>query len=138
MSTRAHFHPTTSSHPALAEPLNARIVESEILGGVRLDQLLAGAELELETENRSYCLLYCGNGHAWIKGHPIFCPQPVLVRLHGSTWGGAMLKTAFIGRGMHLEFLDPQRRTITTSRILEIREIPAQGKHQRWPNVAIF
>jgi hypothetical protein len=33
-----------------------------------------------------------------------------------------MIRRAFIGRGMHLEFRHPQDRTITTSKIVEIRE----------------
>jgi hypothetical protein len=32
-----------------------------------------------------------------------------------------MLKVAYIGRGMHLEFHHPHFQTITTSRIVEIR-----------------
>jgi hypothetical protein len=46
-----------------------------------------------------------------------------LVNVHGSTWGGSMLKVAFIGRGMHLEFRHPQHRVITTSRIVEVRQV---------------
>ena len=43
------------------------------------------------------------------------------VRIHGSTWGGSMLKEKYVGRGMYLEFVHPVYRTITTSRVLEIR-----------------
>jgi hypothetical protein len=34
-----------------------------------------------------------------------------------------MIRTAFIGRGMHLEFDHPHFRTILTSRIVEIKEV---------------
>lgn len=122
-------------HGSFADRVNSRIVESEILGGVRLEDLVAGTELELITENRQYRLRYCGSGQAWISGHPTFCPNPVLVRIHGSTWGGAMIKAAFIGRGMHLEFRDQECRTITTSKIVEIRECTG---HSAWlSNVGI-
>ena len=58
-----------------------------------------------------------------LSGHPEFCPEPVQVAISGSTWGGAMLKQRYIGRGMHLEFCHPDYRTpIITSRIQEIRE----------------
>ncbi len=57
-----------------------------------------------------------------LSGHPQFCPQPVLVRIQGSTWGGSMLKAEFIGRGMRLEFRHPSFQTVVTSRIVEIRE----------------
>jgi len=53
--------------------------------------------------------------------HPNYCPDPVPVRIAGSTWGGSMLKLRFIGRGMHLEFCHPTYHTITTSRDVEIR-----------------
>ncbi len=62
-----------------------------------------------------------GNGRALISGHPKFCPHPTMVHIGGSSWGGSMLKIAYIGRGMHLEFVHPSYQTITTSRIVEIR-----------------
>jgi hypothetical protein len=43
------------------------------------------------------------------------------VRILGSTWGGSMLKTKFLGFGMHLEFEHPVHRTVLTSRIVDIR-----------------
>jgi hypothetical protein len=64
-----------------------------------------------------------GESHAFISGHPQYCPEPVLVAIAGSTWGGSMLKLHFLGRGMHLEFHHPEYRTpIITSTIQEIRE----------------
>jgi len=54
-------------------------------------------------------------------GHPQYCPEPVAVRIAGSTWDGSMLKLQFIGRGMRLEFRHPVFRTIKTSRIVDIR-----------------
>jgi hypothetical protein len=53
----------------------------------------------------------------------LYCPQPLLVTIAGSTWGGSMIKVRFIGRGMHLEFRHPGYLTpIVTSIIREIRE----------------
>jgi len=50
------------------------------------------------------------------------------ITIHGSTWGGSMLKRRFIGRGMQLEFRHPDYSTpIVTSPIQEIQELP-QGK----------
>jgi len=46
-----------------------------------------------------------------------------------------MLKTAFIGRSMRLEFKHPEYRTpIVTSRITDIREIPsaAAARDRAW------
>lgn len=108
--------------PVFSDEINRNIVQSEIEGGVYLKDLPEGSELEVETENRFYKIVLRGNnGQALISGHPEFCPDPVLVHIHGSSWGGSMLKVAYIGRGMHLEFRHPEHRTITTSRVVEIR-----------------
>ncbi len=112
-------------HRNLSDDVNGKIVKSEIEGGVYLDDLPRGAEIEVETQNRFYRIVNRGGGSALISGHPKFCPRPVLVKIHGSNWGGSMLKLRFIGRGMHLEFLHPRFHTIITSRIVEIRPLAA-------------
>ncbi len=114
--------PNFGSHPNLSDGVNRNLVQSEIEGGVHLSGLHEGAELEIRTENRCYCLIYRGSGQAMLSGHPQFCPEPVMVRIHGSTWGGSMIKAEYIGRGMRLEFRHPDYKTVLTSRILEIWE----------------
>jgi hypothetical protein len=111
---------TQTSFP---DRLNRRIVQSEVEGGVYLNDQLAGARLAVETRNRVYLVDCLAAGEAMISGHPQFCPVPVRVSVHGSTWGGSMLKARFVGRGMHLEFEHPEHRTIVTSPILEIRMV---------------
>lgn len=106
---------------SFSSDVNRRIIQSEIEGGVHLGDLPDGAELAVDTENRCYRLVVRSDGSCYISGHPVFCPKPTLVSVHGSSWGGSMLKVAYIGRGMHLEFHHPDFQTITTSRILEIR-----------------
>jgi hypothetical protein len=108
-------------HPNLDDAVNHNFIASEVEGGVFLDQLPAGAVLLVRTQNRSYTVVNRGNGEALISGHPKFCPEPVLVHIEGSNWGGSMLKVAFIGRGMRLEFRHPEHRTIVTSSILDVR-----------------
>jgi len=79
--------------------------------------------LRMHTENTCYEIVVLHGGSAYLSGHPLYCPQPVLVTIAGSTWGGSMLKVHFIGRGMHLEFRHPGYPTpIVTSIIREIRE----------------
>jgi hypothetical protein len=107
--------------PHLSDFVNRHIVQSEIEGGVHLQEIPPGTVLEIETQNRAYTLEYQGSSQALISGHPVFCPEPVLVTIHGSTWGGSMIKTGFIGRGMHLEFTHPAYEPITTSMILQVR-----------------
>jgi hypothetical protein len=117
--------------PRLSDEINRNIIQSEIEGGVSMQNLPEGAVVEIETQNRVYTLVSCGEGEALLHGHPMFCPEPVRVSIHGSTWGGSMLKYRFIGRGMHLEFGHPEYVTpIVTSRIVDIRpggQLPAEA-----------
>ena len=110
-------------HPNLGDQVNRNIIQSEVEGGVYLQDLPLESTLEIETQNRSYVVVHRGGGQFLISGHPQFCPQPVLVRIEGSNWGGSMLKSSYVGRGMHLEFRHPEyERPIVTSRIVEIRQ----------------
>ena len=108
-------------HPNFSTEVNRKIVQSEIEGGVHLDDLVEGEVLEVETQHHEYTIVNRGRGHALICGHPKFCPEPVAVRIDGSTWGGSMLKVRYIGRGMRLEFRHPVYNTIFTSYIVEVR-----------------
>jgi hypothetical protein len=112
-------------HPNLSDTINGLIVESEIEGGVHLANLLPGEVLEIQTKDWTCRLEYRGDYRAAVSGHPVFCPEPVEVLVCGSTWGGSLIKQHFIGRGMHLEFLHPVYRRVLTSRIVEIRAVPA-------------
>lgn len=104
----------------LAGGVRERIVRSEAEGGLRLGALKNGARVFVQTVNRIYQLQIL-NGQTWISGHPEFCPQPVPVSVRGSSWGGSMLKVAYLGRGMYMEFYHPKYSTVTTSRIVSIR-----------------
>jgi hypothetical protein len=112
-------------HPHFSDAVNRNVVQSEIEGGVHLTDVRENAILEVQTQNHVYTIVNKGWGKALISGHPDFCPEPVEVHIQGSTWGGAMLKQFFVGRGMHLEFHHPEYLCITTSRILDVRELPA-------------
>lgn len=109
-------------HQNLSDQINGNIIRSEIEGGVYLSELPEESTLEVETQNRWYTLVVRRDGRALISGHPEFCPKPVEVRISGSNWGGSMLKSAFLGRGMHLEYRHPDYRgPIVTSAIVDIR-----------------
>ncbi|HYL34498.1 MAG TPA: hypothetical protein VEV17_01150 [Bryobacteraceae bacterium] len=109
-------------HPNLSDQINHNIIQSEIEGGVYLRDLAPGAVLAIQTRNRSYRLVSLGDESALISGHPEFCPEPVEVQVQGCTWGGSMIKTKFVGRGMHLEFIHPVFRTVITSQIVDIQQ----------------
>jgi len=120
-------------HPNFSDEVNRNIVQSEIEGGVYLDELSEGAVLEVETQHHWYTIVVRGRGKELISGHPHYCPQPIPVRIEGSTWGGSMLKLRFIGRGMRLEFRHPVYRTVITSRIVDIRARDQRSGDARAP-----
>jgi hypothetical protein len=110
-------------HPNLSDEVNRNIIGSEIEGGVFLDRLQLHSVLLIQTQHRCYTAVMLGGSQALISGHPQYCPEPTLVAIAGSTWGGSMLKRRFVGRGMHLEICHPQYSTpIVTSLVQEIRE----------------
>jgi hypothetical protein len=112
-----------SPHPALSDEVNHNIVQSEIEGGVFLADLPTSTVLEIQTQHHCYTAVLIDEGLVLISGHPQYCPEPVMVAIAGSTWGGSMLKQRYVGRGMHLEFRHPEYPLpIVTSRIQEIRE----------------
>ena len=112
--------------PGLNEGINQNACQSEREEGLCLDNLKVGDLLELETKSRTYFIENRGNGQIIISDHPKYCPQPTLVELYGSTWGGIILKPGFIGRHLCLAFRHPQHGVIRTSRIEEIRR-PSQA-----------
>jgi len=124
-----NLSPSFRPHPNLSNEVNRNIVQSEIEGGVRLEDLQPGSTLQVTTHNTRYQLIVLIGNMVLITGHPRYCPTPVLVRVHGSTWGGSMLKVRFIGRGMHMEFVHPEYQIpIVTSPIQEIRECVQPSK----------
>jgi hypothetical protein len=125
MTTEIQFPRLFHPHANLSDDINSNIVQSEVEGGVHLRDVPPGTVLEVQTQNRAYKILYQGWDQALISGHPVFCPEPVPVTIHGSTWGGSMLKSRFIGRGMRLEFGHPDFEPIRTSVILDVREVAA-------------
>jgi len=108
-------------NPHFADTVNRNIIQSEIEGGVDLRNLTPGTVISIRTLNHLYKIEVVEEDTALISGHPEFCPDPVEVRIHGSTWGGSMLRVRFVGRGMHLEFEHPVHKRIVTSRILDIQ-----------------
>lgn len=125
MAHASYFVP----HFNLSDAVNRQIVQSEIEGGVFLKDLPPATVLQIQTQNHLYTAVVQDDGSALISGHPEYCPQPVLVAIAGSTWGGSMLKRRFVGRGMRLEFSHPAYKTpIVTSSIREIRELSSAAR----------
>jgi hypothetical protein len=119
-----------NSHPNLSNDINKNIAESEMFGGYWLHKpewatkagegplLEAGKALRVITLNTDYLIENRPDG-TYISGNAKYCPSPVKCSIHGSTWGGSMLKVGWIGLGMHLEFSIGDK-TVVTSEIQAI------------------
>lgn len=129
-----------ADHPNLSSAINDNIRESELQGGVWLEMpeesakqahaealekgnvLAEGRALLIQTKNTLYRLEKRNDGF-FISGSQRFCPTPVKATIHGSTWGGSMLKMNWVGRGMRLEFSTETDRGILTTEVREITEV---------------
>jgi hypothetical protein len=120
MLPNSHSHEHGSSYGPLISPAFQPAREE----GVSLDDLAVGAVVEVVTGHHTYRLENRGGGEVLISGHPVYCPEPVLVDLHGSISDG-QIKMWFIGRGMRLEFRHPTLGLVQTSRVREIHELTA-------------
>lgn len=108
-------------------PLISPAFQSALEEGVSLDDLAVGAVVEAVTGHHTYRLENRGNGDVLISGHPVYCPEPVLVELHGSIGDDQMIKMWFIGRGMRLVFRHPQFGVVRTSHVREIHELASSA-----------
>ncbi len=109
------------AHPNFSSIVNRNIIRSEIEGGVHLREVASRTLLFIQTRNRTYTMMVLDGRHALLSGHPEYCVEPTAVRINGCTWGGSMIWSGFIGRGMFLEFHHPVHGDVRTTRILDIR-----------------
>ncbi len=107
-------------HPNLTPEVNRAIKESELSGGIWWKDLPVGSKVIVRTRNTRYEIENREDG-SYIQGHEKYCPQPTKASIHGSTFGGSMIKAGWLGVGMYLEFSTD--RTITTSQIQDVQEI---------------
>ena len=114
-------------HPNLSDEINRNIQQTAILGGVDLRTVPEGKVLLVQTQHTLYRLTRVPDTDwPWrVSGHPKYCPRATPARIHGSTWGGSMIKLDFIGREMFVEMTLDGAGTIGTSAVSEITEEPA-------------
>jgi len=104
-------------------PQAGDFLDANHTGGIDLDTLPVGAVLEIETSHTTYVLENRGEGKVVLSGHPEFCPEPVLVRFHGSVGGPALIRPGHIETGMQMAFQHPKFGTLRTSRVKAVHEM---------------
>ncbi len=88
---------------------------------VDCETLPPGSRLEVDTRNRHYEIECLGGTAIRICGHPEYCPTPVAGELRGSADKGGLIEPGLIERGRYLQFLLPDQRPVTTSRVVRLR-----------------
>jgi len=122
--TPEHEEEFAAGHPALSAGINRCLAEAAKEDGVYLKDITPGMRLLVATMNTHYFIERKEDGSLEIWGNQKYCPAPVKCEISGSTWGGSLLKSGFIGRNMCLEFSTVDHpKTITTSFIQEIIEL---------------
>jgi hypothetical protein len=119
MLNNSHSHDPGLSYGPLLSPTSHAAGEE----GVFLDDLDVGAIVEVVTGHHTYRLENRGGGAVLLSGHPVYCPEPELMWLHGSVNDSHVIKVWFIGRGMRLELRHPTLGLVQTSRVREIHAL---------------
>lgn len=95
--------------------------------GIELSEYV-GWLIVVWTKNTRYTFVNGSDGihgvaHKENGGYPTFLANQTPVVIHGSTWGGSMIKPGYVGVGMRLEFSIPSesRFGITTTPIERIK-----------------
>ena len=102
---------------------NNTYLKSEEDDGVWLHEIEEGTVVYLLTRNTLYTIEKRADGF-YISGHEKYCPKPTNAHIHGSTFGGSIIKAGFVGVDRHLEFTtEGHPGMITTSRIQSISEL---------------
>src|SRR4051812_43633153 len=87
----------------------SKFIQSEIEGGMELEKIPLGKSILLKTQNTNYIIERRTDGF-YISGNPEFCAKPRKVNIGGSTFGGNLIKTGYLGRGMNLEMSFPDEK----------------------------
>ena len=107
----------------LSDDVNLNIMQSEKDGGLLIKDIKDGESITVQTENTLYTIEKVNDKEYLISGNQKLCPIPTKVSIHGSTWGGSMIKLGFIGIGMYLEVGKGNGKLMITSQIKEIKRI---------------
>jgi hypothetical protein len=95
------------------------------LKGITLRRIKAGSVIKVRTHNSDYeiSLLDPELGRASVQGGHFF-PQPTEAVIHGSTFGGCMIKMGWLGVGLRIE-ISACGQSIITSPVQALTVVPA-------------
>lgn len=117
-------------HPELEK----RVDEQERLGGIEVGKLAPNTKIVVETKNTIYTMQVIDphERSITIQGGSYF-PEATEAFFAGSSWGGNILKTGWIGNGMHMEIVCPKiSNTIITSKVQKAKLIGLDWEYELW------
>jgi hypothetical protein len=118
------FHPASDANliPTF-DPLKQALMTALSHGGLDLDDLPVGAMVEVKTAHHTYLIENCGNDQMRISGHPVYCPEPVLVEYLGAIDGTPRFGAGAVVPGMRMTFRHPGLGIIRTSKVQELQQL---------------
>jgi len=122
------------NHPNLSDEINARLNDPQRNEDLDLSKIMPGVTLRFQTHNTRYVITRRTDGLWDVSGNHRYFPTPTVCRIHGSTWGGSMLKLNYIGLGMHVEIIpnegEHRGKIIITSEVTRIGDVDeVKGVH---------
>src|SRR5262245_47040707 len=119
---------TEISLPVLALPLTELddfAHDPGCMRGVYIGDVEPGTMIVVRTRRSCYRFMMDENHRATVIGGAVF-PEPAEVRIVGSTLGGSIIKSGWIGVGMRLELVSGLTQ-ITTSRVkfVSVEKVPS-------------
>ena len=109
-------------------------INGNSIGGFGISQLQPHTKILIETRHSFYDIEYLKNREALIFGGRMWGDglrfvEPTRILINGSTWGGSMIKSDWIGQNMRLEFqvIETGGLVSTSSIINAIIESPDGG-----------
>jgi hypothetical protein len=120
MANFSHVEPPAAHHKsAMLGTLGDFSAEPGCERGIDVDELEPGTHLVVRTTRSCYRFdMLDRERHAQVVGGTMF-PEPSEVRIDGSTSGGTVIKTGWVGVGMRLEFSFEGKR-VTTSPVQSV------------------
>jgi hypothetical protein len=122
--TGAHPAPAAISKVPRVSTLDAFLESSAARDGVNVLDLEPLTALWVETRNSTYRLIVSEGASVFVQGGRFF-PRLVRARFAGASFGGSLLKIAWIGLGMRMEISGAGGLIVTTP----VRRIRVDGVH---------
>jgi hypothetical protein len=127
--TGAHPVPPATPRVSRVSTLDGFLQTSAARDGLNVLDLEPLTTLWVETRNSTYRLIVSEGAAVFVQGGRFF-PRLARARLAGASFGGSLLKIAWIGLGMRMELCGDQGLIVTTPvRRIRVEGVPDHRSH---------